>query len=352
MGYGKIVSYIIFYSIHLKKLLIGILFVLLFPIPSFAKEQVTLFWGVTCPYCHTVKEKISEEKLDEKIDIVEIELQENKENLPKFEEKIKECNINPQQAGIPMLFVDGKCYQGVDPIMEKLNGMVEGKDVNGSIEEIDLVEGKRNTEIMIGIVFLFLVVIVLFGYYRQNMKTSKKRDVKKSKKLYTLILLLLAPLFFASKTYAICPLCTIAVGAGVGFSRSLGIDDVIVGLWVGGLLVSSSMWLFEWLKSKKIAKKHTETYWAFGAATLMFALTLIPLKMTGIIGHPFNKILGIDKVLLGVIIGSVVFFASGRLHFYLKRKNKDQVYFPYQKVVMPVGALWLTTILLYLIVYY
>lgn len=30
--------------------------------------------------------------------------------------------------------------------MEKLNGMVEGKDVNGSIEEIDLVEGKRNTE--------------------------------------------------------------------------------------------------------------------------------------------------------------------------------------------------------------
>ncbi|HNW33240.1 MAG TPA: hypothetical protein PKL44_03290, partial [Candidatus Dojkabacteria bacterium] len=160
------------------------------------------------------------------------------------------------------------------------------------------------------------------------------------------------PLFFASKTYAICPLCTIAVGAGVGFSRSLGIDDVIVGLWVGGLLVSSSMWLFEWLKSKKIAKKHTETYWALGAATLMFALTLIPLKMAGIIGHPFNKMLGIDKVLLGVIIGSVVFFASGRLHFYLKSKNKDQVYFPYQKVVMPVGALWLTTIILYLIVYY
>ena len=161
------ISYIIFYSIHLKKLLIGILFVLLFPIPSFAKEQVTLFWGVTCPYCHTVREKISEEKLDEKIDIVEIELQENKENLPKFEEKIKECNIDPQQAGIPMLFVDGKCYQGVDPIMEKLRGIVSGEDTqNGAVAQVDLEKGKGNTEKMILIVFAFLLFLVLFGYYR------------------------------------------------------------------------------------------------------------------------------------------------------------------------------------------
>jgi len=343
------VSYIIFNHTNLKKLLLGILLVLLFPLPSLAKEQVTLFWGVSCPYCHTVREKISEEKLNEKIDIVEIELQENKENISKFEEKIKECNINPQQAGIPLLFADGKCYQGVDPILEKLHGMVEGKDVNSAVEEIDLVEGKRNTEIMIGIVFLFLVVIVLFGYYRQNMKAGRKKN---GKKIHTLILLLLAPLFFASKTYAICPLCTIAVGAGVGFSRSLGIDDVIVGLWVGGLLVSASMWFFEWLKTKKITKKHTEIYWALGVALLMYAITLIPLKMTGIIGHPFNTMLGIDKVLLGIMIGSVVFFSSGRLHFYLKRMNNDMVYFPYQKVVIPVGALWLTTIILYLIVYY
>lgn len=334
----------------MKKLLLGILLVLLFPLPSFAKEQVTLFWGVTCPYCHTVKEKIAEEKITEKVEIEEIELQQNKENLPKFQEKIKECNIDPQQAGIPMLFADGKCYQGVDPIMEKLRGIVSGENTqDGAVEQVDLEKGKGNTEKMILIVFVFLLALVLFGYYIQGSKEKKK---KIGRKISVSLLLLLTPLVFAAKTYAICPLCTVAVGAGVGFSRSLGIDDVIVGLWVGGLLVSSSMWMYEWLKTKKIVKKGTEKWWVVGVAVLMYALVLIPLKFSGIIGHPLNTMLGLDKVLLGVIIGSVVFFASGRLHFYLKSMNKEKVYFPYQKVVIPVGALWLTTILLYLIVYY
>jgi len=348
--YGKIVSYINFYQTNLKKLLLGILLVLLFPLPSLAKEQVTLFWGVTCPYCHTVNQKIEEEGIAQKVDIEEIELQENKENLSKFQEKIKECNINPQQAGIPMLFADGKCYQGVDPIMEKLRGIVSGEDTQtGAVEQVDLEKGKGNTEKMILIVFVFLLFLVLFGYYIQGSKEKKK---KIGKRISVGLLLLLTPLVFAAKTYAICPLCTIAVGAGVGFSRSLGIDDVIVGLWVGGLLVSSSMWMYEWLKTKKIVKKGTEKWWVIGVAVLMYALVLIPLKLSGIIGHPLNTMLGVDKVLLGVLIGSVVFFASGRLHFYLKSMNKEKVYFPYQKVVIPVGALWLTTILLYLIVYY
>ncbi len=315
-----------------------------------AKEQVTLFWGVSCPYCHTVKERISEEELDEKIDILELELQENRENITQFEEKIKLCNINPQQAGIPMLFADGKCYQGVDPIMEKLRGIVSGENTqDGAVEQVDLEKGKGNTEKMILIVFVFLLALVLFGYYIQGSKEKKK---KIGRKISVSLLLLLTPLVFAAKTYAICPLCTVAVGAGVGFSRSLGIDDVIVGLWVGGLLVSSSMWMYEWLKTKKIVKKGTEKWWVVGVAVLMYALVLIPLKFSGIIGHPLNTMLGLDKVLLGVLIGSVVFFASGRLHFYLKSMNKEKVYFPYQKVVIPVGALWLTTILLYLIVYY
>lgn len=334
----------------MKKLLLGILLVFLFPIPSLAKEQVTLFWGVSCPYCHTVKERISEEELDEKIDILELELQENRENITQFGEKIKLCNINPQQAGIPMLFTEGKCYQGVDPIMEKLRGLVSGENTQeGAVEQADLEKGKGNTEKMILIVFVFLLTLVLFGYYRQGSKEKKK---KIGRKVSVALLLLLSPLFFAAKTFAICPLCTVAVGAGVGFSRSLGIDDVIVGLWVGGLLVSSSMWMYEWLKTKKIVKKGTEKWWVVGVAVLMYALVLIPLKFSGIIGHPLNTMLGLDKVLLGVLIGSVVFFASGRLHFYLKSMNKEKVYFPYQKVVIPVGALWLTTILLYLIVYY
>jgi len=339
----------------LKKLILLIsfvfFFILFFAKLSFAQEQVTLFWGINCPYCHTLKEKISAEKLNEKIDIIEIEVQDNEDNVLVFKEKIAQCNINPDRARIPLLLVDKKCYQGVDPIITKLRGMVDGSEIDeGTIEEKGLSEGKQNTEKMIGIVFVFLVLLLLFGYYRRDSKKSEKK--RRGGKKVLMLFFLLAPLVFASKTYAICPLCTVAVGAGVGFSRSLGIDDAIVGLWIGGLLVSSCMWLFEWLRGKKIVKKGSEKWWSFGVAVLMYAMVLIPLKFTGIIGHPLNTMMGIDKVIFGIVLGSIVFFAAGKLHFYLKRRNREKGYIPYQKVILPVGALWLTTIILYLIVYY
>ena len=326
-------------------------FLLLFPRLSFAQEEIILFWGENCPYCHTVRDKISAEKLSEKINIVEIEVQKEKENISLFKEKVSQCNINPERAGIPLLFVDKKCYKGVNSIMEKLKGMIEESEEEiEAIEEINLLKGKANTEKMIVIVFIFLVLTLLFGYYRQDSKKGEKK--RRGGKKIAMVFFLLSPLIFTSKAYAICPLCTVAVGAGVGVSRFLGIDDVIVGLWIGGLLVSSSMWLFEWLKGKKVVKKESKKWLALGVAILMYALVLVPLKFTGIIGHPFNTMMGIDKVVFGIVLGSIVFFSAGKLHFYLKRLNREKVYIPYQKVILPVGALWLTTIILYLIVYY
>ena len=45
-------------------------------------------------------------------------------------------------------------------------------------------------------------------------------------------------LLFAKKALAVCPICTVAAATGIGFSRWLGIDDTITGLWIGGLTVS------------------------------------------------------------------------------------------------------------------
>ena len=35
--------------------------------------------------------------------------------------------------------------------------------------------------------------------------------------------------------HAVCPVCTVAVGAGLGLAEWLGIDDSISGLWIGAL---------------------------------------------------------------------------------------------------------------------
>jgi len=57
-------------------------------------------------------------------------------------------------------------------------------------------------------------------------------------------------LVFPAKVYAVCPICTVAVGAGLGISRWLGIDDSVTGLWIGGLILSSGLWLADWIGKK------------------------------------------------------------------------------------------------------
>ena len=300
-----------------------------------------LFWSENCPYCHIVKGKIEEEDIKEVVTFEEIELDGRKEKTELFSSMVKECNVDPS---IPMLYVDGKCYQGVEPIMSKLRGIVSGEELEepAPIGQKEKSKGQANTEKLILIVLGFLIVLPIFGYFVKS---------RRGKKIGIIASLLLLPLFFATPVNAVCPLCTVAVGAGVGLSRSLGIDDTIVGVWIGGLLISSSLWLADWIQKKKFAKKVSGWVWVLASLLLMYAFALIPMKITGLIGIPNNTLLGIDKILLGVVLGSVMFFLGSKLHTFLKEKNKGKVYFPYQRVVVPVASLLITTIILYFIVY-
>ena len=318
-------------------------FVLLFSLGGgvFAKNQMILFWSENCPYCHIVKGKIEEEDIKEVVTFEEIELDGRKEKTELFSSMVKECNVDPS---IPMLYVGGKCYQGVEPIMSKLRGIVSGEELEepAPIEQKEKTKGQANTEKLILIVLGFLIALPIFGYFVKS---------RRGKKVGVIASLLLLPLFFATPVKAVCPLCTVAVGAGVGLSRSLGIDDTIVGVWIGGLLISSSLWLADWIQKKKFAKKVSGWVWVLASLLLMYAFALIPMKITGLIGIPNNTLFGIDKVLLGVVLGSIMFFLGSKLHTFLKEKNKGKVFFPYQKVVIPVASLLIATIILYFIVY-
>src|SRR5512137_837679 len=58
-------------------------------------------------------------------------------------------------------------------------------------------------------------------------------------------------LLFAPAVHAVCPVCTIAVGAGLGISRALGIDDAVTSIWIGGLILSMSFWAIDWMEKKE-----------------------------------------------------------------------------------------------------
>ncbi len=148
----------------------------------------------------------------------------------------------------------------------------------------------------------------------------------KLKVLNIVFWLLFVTLFvFPQRAFAICPVCTIAVGAGVGLARYLKVDDAISGVWIGGLTVSMIMWTVNWLNKKNIkfiGRKILIT-------AIYYAIIVLPLFYTGIMGHPLNKMWGIDKLLVGIIFGSVVFFAFGLWYQFLKKKNNNKAYFPF-----------------------
>ncbi|HBR80416.1 MAG: hypothetical protein UX09_C0032G0003 [Candidatus Uhrbacteria bacterium GW2011_GWE2_45_35] len=145
------------------------------------------------------------------------------------------------------------------------------------------------------------------------------------------------------KAEAFCPVCTVAAAGGVGLARWLGIDDTITGLWIGGLIVSVSAWSATWLKSKGVKIKGL--FWP--SLILFAAITIIPLYWYGIMGHPWNTIWGLDKLLLGIIFGAIFFLAGGWTYKILKTKNNGRAHFPFEKVVLPVVPLIILSVVFY-----
>jgi hypothetical protein len=152
-------------------------------------------------------------------------------------------------------------------------------------------------------------------------------------------------LVFAVPVKAVCPLCTVAVAGGLGISRWLGIDDSIMGVWIGGLILSSGFWLADWVSKKSWQIPYPK----FLANGLMFLLVVPPLYWSKIMGLAGNTLWGIDKILLGTVIGAVLFYVSMKLDLYLRSINEGKVYIYYQKVILPILLLTLGSFVLFLI---
>jgi len=164
---------------------------------------------------------------------------------------------------------------------------------------------------------------------------------------------------------AVCPVCAVAIGAGLGLSRWLGVDDLVSSVWIGAVLLTIVIWTIFWLKKRNLtllnaAKPQSRFAKLFNwvkdfkfsgiVAFLFYYLsTFIPLYYVKIVGHPLNTVFGIDKIIFGTAAGTIVLWLALWLHNYLKKHNNDKSYFPYQRVVIPVAALLLTSLLFYLL---
>ena len=65
-----------------------------------------------------------------------------------------------------------------------------------------------------------------------------------------LLVALLALLPVSAIANPACPVCTIAIGAGLDIARRLGVPDAVVGLWAGALLTLLGYWTLKFMDKR------------------------------------------------------------------------------------------------------
>ena len=159
------------------------------------------------------------------------------------------------------------------------------------------------------------------------------------------LLALLPSLFFLQEVSAHCPLCTGAVIAGAVGAKYLGLDMVILGIFVGAFAISLGLWIVRKLKNYF---KYQNTLIIISS----FFLTVIPsLAFVKDITYInlFSRIFFVNKLLIGSIIGGIITLFAYHIHNYIKLKF-GKVLFPYQGIALTVLFLVLTSIITYFVI--
>ncbi len=165
---------------------------------------------------------------------------------------------------------------------------------------------------------------------------------------FYLLSFLFFSIFLIPTVLAHCPLCTVATGTAVAFTRWYGLDDSIVGVFVGGMVVATGLWF------NNLAKKFNKgkEYLPFQSGIfllLSFILTIVTFYFANLMGpsNPF-KIFGIDRILFGTMIGIVSTFTAFKFHDMLRVFNRNRNYFPYQSILVFILTLAISSSVLYL----
>lgn len=137
-----------------------------------------------------------------------------------------------------------------------------------------------------------------------------------------------------------CPLCTISIGAGLGLSRWLKVDDSITGLWIGALLLAFSIFTYNWL-AKKMGKKSLFTFLIILIA--YWFLSFLPLYASKIINTTCKTIFGLNRLVFGSLVGIIFAGIAILIDKLLRRIKEGKALFPYQKIILPISILIITS---------
>lgn len=173
--------------------------------------------------------------------------------------------------------------------------------------------------------------------------------------------LALALLAIPAKSFAlvplICDLCTLGVVAGLAISRYLGVDDSVVGVWIGAVVVALIVMTNAYLEKKNVRFKFRDTVIALSYV----GFTSASLYLAGVVGLPRNvfklpqavagfvpPIVG-DKIIVSSVVGGIMLVVGSKFYQFLKAKNGGKAHFPFEKVFVPLATLALTSAMFYFV---
>lgn len=151
-----------------------------------------------------------------------------------------------------------------------------------------------------------------------------------------------AMMLMSAKAFAnpACVVCTVAVGASLGIARSFGVDDCVVGVWAGAMLAMLGYWAIRWFDKKGW------TFPGYKCILMMTSVAMIGFMYISNLAYQ-PSIIGIfylDPFFLTTILGAVVLILGMNFYAWMKAKNGGHAHFPFEKVVVPVLMVLLTSV--------
>jgi len=172
---------------------------------------------------------------------------------------------------------------------------------------------------------------------KQNVPSSRERWYAIPKG-FSFLLSGLLFLFSAPPASAQCPVCIVTVGGGMLIAKKLGIDDLLVAIWISALNTVISYWAAPKIKIKLLNNPIV-------LSVLMLLMTLAYFQFTDQLFVTGNTVLGIDKIIFGMLLGLFAIISGNYAYAYAKHRNHDKAIFPYSKVVFPFSFVLIITLI-------
>jgi len=152
-------------------------------------------------------------------------------------------------------------------------------------------------------------------------------------------------LIFPAIVQAHCPLCVAGAGAGLTLTRWVGVDDSISGVWLAAFLGAISFWSESLIKRRELRPKLRPLIYIgiFAATIWSFYKFNLVIRM--------SQILGLDKLIFGMVVGGVAFYLVDVIDDYII-KRKGKVLFPYQRIIVTLGSMLILSLGVYILINY